>query len=308
MKFSVDPWDPSYGTSLDTEMEPSETQIAFDIEIDPSEWCTLDAPPGTEAAPAVVFVDGVRRIDARGWITDSDDNPVAGIFATYAAGTVRCCAQRAEVGEIEIGRGLYSPASGLQAVITKHATFEAREARDATPESLMLAVHNDMATAEVEVAERARRHSHDLIVLDGPLRKRGHIPDAVGFIKSHNVRYLPPSLDQFVGRLRTGQRTPLFRIDAQPFSRVTWYLKLPTASDAPWAGVVRCEVTGALAVEDAQALANTMCVTIGRFASEPHKDSRAPQNLYPIAGLERELRRRLGDQQLMYRALRLAAQ
>jgi hypothetical protein len=37
------------------------------------------------------------------------------------------------------------------------------------------------------------------------------------------------------------------------------------------------------------------------------KDSRAPQNLFPIAGLERALRRRLGDPGLLYRALRTAA-
>ena len=46
---------------------------------------------------------------------------------------------------------------------------------------------------------------------------------------------------------------------------------------------------------------------LGRFASAAYKDSRAPQNLYPIAGLERELRRRLGDPRLLYRALREAA-
>ena len=55
------------------------------------------------------------------------------------------------------------------------------------------------------------------------------------------------------------------------------------------------------------AIADTTCVVLPRFASEPHKDSRAPQNLYPIAGLERELRRRLGDPRLLYRALRAAA-
>jgi hypothetical protein len=44
-----------------------------------------------------------------------------------------------------------------------------------------------------------------------------------------------------------------------------------------------------------------------RYASERYKEPRAPQNLYPIAGLERELRRRLGDQRLLYRALRVAA-
>jgi hypothetical protein len=44
-----------------------------------------------------------------------------------------------------------------------------------------------------------------------------------------------------------------------------------------------------------------------RYASTEYKDSRAPQNLYPIAGLERALRRRLGDQALLYRAIRRAS-
>ena len=44
-----------------------------------------------------------------------------------------------------------------------------------------------------------------------------------------------------------------------------------------------------------------------RFASEPHKEPRAPQNLYPIAGLEHHLRHRLGDPHLLERALRVTA-
>ena len=44
-----------------------------------------------------------------------------------------------------------------------------------------------------------------------------------------------------------------------------------------------------------------------RFASESHKDGRAPQNLYPIGGLEKHLRHRLGDRELVIRALRVAA-
>ena len=43
------------------------------------------------------------------------------------------------------------------------------------------------------------------------------------------------------------------------------------------------------------------------LASSPYKDPRAPQNLVPIGGLERELRHRLGDQHILYRALRAAA-
>jgi hypothetical protein len=41
-------------------------------------------------------------------------------------------------------------------------------------------------------------------------------------------------------------------------------------------------------------------------ASEPHIDPRAPQNLVPIGALERQLRHRMGDPGLVYRALRSA--
>jgi len=73
------------------------------------------------------------------------------------------------------------------------------------------------------------------------------------------------------------------------------------------AGIVRCEIDGDIAIEEARSLADAVTSVLPRFASQPHKDARAPQNLYPIAGLERELRRRLGDSALLERALRVAA-
>ena len=72
-------------------------------------------------------------------------------------------------------------------------------------------------------------------------------------------------------------------------------------------GVVRLECSSDMPVAAAVALANLSQVVLPRFASTEYKDSRAPQNLYPIGGLERQLRRRLGDPQLLYRALRKAA-
>ena len=57
----------------------------------------------------------------------------------------------------------------------------------------------------------------------------------------------------------------------------------------------------------AVALAGLSQVTLVRYASAEYKDPRAPQNLYPIAGLERALRRRLGEPTVLYRALRRAA-
>ena len=71
--------------------------------------------------------------------------------------------------------------------------------------------------------------------------------------------------------------------------------------------MVRCEATADLAAPDVIALAEVTAAVLPRYASERYKEPRAPQNLYPISGLERELRRRLGDAELLYRALRTVA-
>jgi hypothetical protein len=94
------------------------------------------------------------------------------------------------------------------------------------------------------------------------------------------------------------------------WERYAWYLRLPSTPDtpgAPWAGVVRCEVAKELSDAEVITLANLSQTVLPRYASTSYKDPRAPQNLVPIAGLERELRRRLGDPRVMYRALREAA-
>jgi hypothetical protein len=57
---------------------------------------------------------------------------------------------------------------------------------------------------------------------------------------------------------------------------------------------------------EAARLADAATRAVTRFASSPIKDPRAPQNLVPVGGLERHLRHRLGDRDLLERALRLA--
>jgi hypothetical protein len=89
--------------------------------------------------------------------------------------------------------------------------------------------------------------------------------------------------------------------------RHSWYLRLPGPPGGPLAGVVRLECPASVAADDAVALACRTASVLPRFASSPYKDRRAPQNLTPVAGLERHLRHRLGDQALVLRALRRAA-
>jgi hypothetical protein len=57
---------------------------------------------------------------------------------------------------------------------------------------------------------------------------------------------------------------------------------------------------------DVIVMADRSAAVLPLVASEAHIDPRAPQNLVPIAALERDLRHRMGDRGLVYRALREA--
>jgi hypothetical protein len=306
MRFTVDPWDPSYGTSNDLDpAEASKAHVDVDIEVPAAQW-TPRSPGGRAPAERLVFVDGVRRIEAHVWIDADDGTTHHGICASYAAGVVRCDGM-AVCGPFIVRRGLFTTHGGAETIPTRAGDFAVRLSASAAPEGLALAVQERMAEAELDAAEAVGGAGDvDLVVVDGPLRGRQHLSGAVGYIKTHHVTYLAPEFNAVVARLAPGERSPLF-ILGTGWSRISWYFRLAAGPGSPWSGVVRGECSANLALTEAAALADRVTAALPRFASAAHKDSRAPQNLYPIAGLERELRHRLGDPQLLYRALRLAA-
>jgi hypothetical protein len=254
----------------------------------------------------VVFVDGVRRVDARVWIDGDGGGEVEpGLAASWAAGAVVCDGS-AEIAAVEVRRGLITSAASATDLVTAHGTYRRRPSRSGEPEQLSLALQQAMTESEVAVAHEARGAGVGLLVVDGPLRGRQTLTDAVGLVKTHHAHYLAGDQRELLGQLAPGERTPVFRI-ASSWIRHSWYLRLPGGGRGPMAGVVRCECAAELASGAAVALADATAAVLPAFASEAHKDARAPQNLYPIGGLERQLRHRLGDARLLYRALRTAA-
>jgi hypothetical protein len=313
MKYAVEAWAPDYGASIgDIDSDRDVTaEVELSIEIAEGSWTprAVAAPTGAggsgravAASPCVVFVDGISRVDAQVWIEEQTGDIRPGLCATYAAGAVRCDGA-ATVIDARVHRGLFTPSGEARALVTKHATYDVR-ASTGPADALGLAVVERMRKLEEEVARDVR--DADLIVLDGLLWGRTDVPRAIGYVKSHRTPYLPAELNDVVARLAPGERTPVFLVKTA-WTRFSWYLRLPGAEGHPWSGIVRCEASPDLAPTDAAALADVAAATLPRFASSPHKDARAPQNLYPIGGLERELRRRAGDSQLLYRSLRASA-
>ena len=304
MRFAVETWAPDYGVSIEADLATSTQQIDADIELPGAAWAPIAPSPALAEQPSrMLFVDGVRRVDARIWI-EHDESSIAGLCATIAAGVVCVEGPRARLADARVVRGVFGHGMALDPIITSCGVYEPRQVAGNTPEALVIAVQERMAALEIEATHAVG--GAEIVLVDGPLRGRGHVPAAVGYIKTQHTQYLPSPLDLVVAQLGAGERTPLFAI-AGPWTRFSWYARLPGTRTHALAGIVRCEIGGDGEVADARHLADRITALLPRFASRPHKDARAPQNLYPIAGLERELRRRLGDPALVERALRVAA-
>lgn len=311
--FTVDPWDPGYGMAFSEELdggalEESTAELNLDLEIPATEWHPINPDPSPCLPGTVLFLDGVRRIDARIWVHGSNPQPSPGIAASFAAGLV-CLDGAARVAEVAVERGLFTSATEAADIITRSARYPARLAAGPGLDQLSLALQQRLTNAEVQLALTFRAQhptGDDLLVVDGPLRGRTHLDRTVGYIKSHHASYLPGEQAAVIAALVPGQRTPAFTMGTS-WRRNSWYLQLPGTPGVPWSGIVRLECSPELPPVDVTQLADLTARLLPPLASSPHKDPRAPQNLVPIGGLERELRHRLGDQQLLYRALRSAA-
>jgi len=303
MRLAVEAWAPEYGASTTGELLATGSAVDVGVEVDEAAWAPL-VVTGVAPAGRVRFVDGVRRVDARVWIDAEDGLPSPGVAASYAAGVVRCEGQHSEVETCAVRHGLFSAAAELTALVTRSGTYAPRMATGETAEDLVAAVQQRMRDLEAELA--AGLGDADLLVVDGPLRQHGLGPRGVGYVKTHQTAYLSPALARVVGALRAGERTPLF-LTTTSWTRYSWYVRLPAPQTHAWSGIIRAEVSGELDPGEARRLAELVTATLPRYASTPEKDPRAPQNLHPIAELERRLRHRLGDPTVLHRALVLAA-
>ncbi|HVL33693.1 MAG TPA: hypothetical protein VM600_08970 [Actinomycetota bacterium] len=303
MRYAIEAWAPEYGASaggIDAEVIEPTAMVERSIEIPEERWAPIT--PRVPAPACIAFVDGISRVDAQVWISEESGDMRPGLCATYAAGAVLCDGT-ARVADPRVHRGLFTSSGAAKPISTSHAIYEVRPSAGGM-EELSLAVVERMRALEADVARAVT--GADLIVLDGLLWGRADIAQAVGYVKSHHTPYLPAELNALVSALQPGERTPLFLVKTT-WTRFSWYMRLPGGSGHPWSGVVRCEASPDLDPQQASALADATTAGLPAFASSRHKDARAPANLYPIGGLERELRRRAGDSQLLLRGLLSAA-
>jgi hypothetical protein len=242
---------------------------------------------------------------------DPASGPIPGICGTFAVGATRWhrTERWSEVTDVRVER--WAVLAGGHAdelpAVELEPPYRTTTTPSDDPSHLMAELHTRMRRAEGELAIQLAVEA--FVVADGPLNKLLAPLPVVGYIKSHRVTYLPAEQNRVIAELAPGQRTPLFTISAgrPDVSRYSWYVRLAMLQGGhSWTGIVRCEASGHLPKDDVRGIANRTAALMPLVGSEPHIDPRAPQNLVPIGALERELRHRMGDPGLVYRALRHA--
>jgi hypothetical protein len=302
----LDPWAAEYEGSI--QIGDDTDPASVDVGVEQEQWAAIRPGP-PKGAPRLAFVDGVRRVEHRVLVGEGE-RTVFGLLGSFGVGAVRV-ADVARVGHEALGRVFVTGGGLKQDPFVAYVPgrnplrFEPRSEPENDPAVPVQGLQKAMRQSEAGLAERLSAEV-DVVFLDGPLtfltaNARGKV---VGFVKRQLRTYLEPGAHGLLPKLDVGERTPLFLIGGKD-PRYSWYARIAWGRpiESSLTGVVRLEAPAARGKEEARTLADLSARELPRFASDAARDPRAPQNLYPIGGLEARLKHRLGDPTVVRRAI-----
>ncbi len=298
----VESWSPEYGSSSEVDDGLTTSVEEVDPDVETSSWRPITPEPS--ASPVAAFIDGVDRVDARAFYGQGS-SPAPGLFGSVAAGAVLVDGL-ARFGSTEVQRWSVfgNDVNPVVRPFSSAINYRGISVAGTRPEELRAALQKARSRLEEDLARRLAREGM-LVIADGPLLLREPV-DLVGYIKSHQKTYLSPDHSPVALALGPGQRTPIFGFGMSSHRpRYSWYTRIaPAPHQHPWAAIARCEVSSTVGLERAVGLADVVTHHLPRFSSKAFWDTRAPQNLVPIATLERRLWSLLGDRELIMRRIR----
>lgn len=310
LDLKLDPWEVEYGSELPLSGgEPVAEGIDLGVERPVSEWAPIVPTDAADRPRRIVFVDGVRRVEAR-VVARRGGRVIHGAFGSFGVGAAACEGGVAKIESETLGRvlALDSGESLAEPVrIDAGLVYRVVSAPESDPAAPLQRLQDEMRLCEERFARSLADREDALVVTDGPLMFGDPVRgSAVGFVKRLFELYVDPSLLGILAALPAGARSPLFAIEAPSrFARYSWFLRLatPHAADSDLAGLVRLEVSAGIGKDAARRLADATALALPRFAPGRGRDPRSPQNLLPIGALESHLRRSLGDPRLIRRKI-----
>ncbi len=330
MRIRLDPWNEE-APQAQLGLKPFAGDVTVDLEL--KQWKPIPSKAIPEYLHQVHVVDGSRRLEAR-VILEEDGANHHGAFGAYAVGhaLLELNSKKASISQIESGRVLavcgnltvpdiaLAPPKGGSGKLVYPLLCDARLRNE--PQSAVLIVQRLMLQREQSIASKLALGLEDvmgglfeldtLVLQDGPVDIKASDRLILGYIKSFETDYLGPLQRPTLHQLKVNERTPIFyfQYGGEERGRFSWYVRLSEMSALypQGSGVVRLEMAAPEELNGLPKLIKRIADfsphLLGMLGSMAHKDPRAPQNLIPTGALERELKRRMGDAQLISRRIR----
>lgn len=307
----MEPFELSHGAGFEAQEETPEA-VECEVVEDEGDF-RAHKPPPAERPRQLCFVDGVMQLEARLTRPGPDGEIRMGVAGSWGAGAALATADRpVEIAHATTGRVVVFT-GGEPVALPQHKNgweWEPRAVEGEDPDAARRHLRDTMREAEARVAERLIQAGW-LTVFDGPLYPvrrglaagRGTDVRLVGYVKTHHRRMLAKEQWRMVPRLGPGERSSLFQTKVGLYA---CYFRVGDAGPwaGAWAGIVRLEVPGEAGRDAATAVLDEAAGWLPPFTPALHRDARAPVNLAPVAGLERHLRRLLGNRSMAERAVR----
>jgi hypothetical protein len=308
-RVRIDPWEVEYGDQtplLPADDQPDE-QVDHEIEVNDANWRAIKPTGDPTLHQRVVFIDGIRRLEARVHARQGE-RLIYGGFGSFAVGAVEVENSSAWFGALRIFRvAVLGAGERLPGPIhvRSNLIYQPESTPNTEVDGPLRYIQKSMRLAEATLA-RDLCSRDTLTIVDGPLsfepERRGV---ALGYIKRVHELYLSAKFLPLLGALPAGARTPMFGIQTvkSGFARYSWFQRLadPGPGATEMHGIVRLEVAASVGVDAARDLANVAAAWLPRTAPKRARDPRSPQNLLPIGALEQKLRVALGDARLFRR-------
>ena len=331
VKLRLDPWATEYDTAFHVEESLEFSRASIDSDIELQQWEGIRPDPGEFSFSELLFIDGSRRTEARVLLEDELKQLAFGAIGSFGVGVVSCCPRQSRLAHfvaleplgITAIRRICSLSSGYSLpgfnLLTKfkhylgslHYSVEPTDQKEA--DAVIRQLQFKMLEAERLLASRlSSEFPAALIVTDGPRPKMGgQAENVVGYVKTMHAFPLAESYLARVRELEEGQRSPLYLVTNNDKSQQLFEFFLRLRDPRPWlysfAGMVRLQLPAGSKpkdrLADAIALANSLTYLLPKFATKQHQDPRAPQQLLPIRALEAELKRKMGNPQMVRRRL-----
>ncbi|HIP98903.1 MAG TPA: hypothetical protein EYH37_06060 [Aquifex aeolicus] len=274
--------------------------------------------------PKIVFIDGVRRTEYRVEIFDGNRFAGEGIFISIGAGALlidrsldrvdyKLLYRNVKRYFIHNAKGVKVPPRWETTVGETKLVFETM---DSPMENVSEYANGVMKKMELEVLRQV--YGSDIFVVsDGPVKTTKFLPNVIYLVKESRYFYLQ-GLEEVLFNIKGGERTPLFLFEEEAkrtkggktegvkVKKVGCYVRLAPvhpqmAVENPLAGIARLEVPHGGDLKLLKEIMEKGASVAVYFANDPLRDRRSPQNLTPIAALEKELRRLLGKYEIIRR-------